>query len=288
MKYLPGAFLIVVIALLSGGCSTEPAGTVIARVGDSVLTLEEAGAALDSSSENFGERLNRYAAAWVNSELLYQEALRLGIGSDPGFEARMDAVRRQLASQELLDRLIYGDTVSFGDDVLRSYFTSHPDEFTIAENHLKLRLATFRGRETARKFASSVTPSKTWASLLDSMGNDPRASQEIVSSTPERWYTRSTIYPPELWKVAGPLGPGEASFPLKTDGGYTVLHYLALAPEGKTDEFDLVRDEVFNRVLIESRRSRLESLLGTLRERYGVEMNANDATRQEGSAESNE
>ncbi len=287
MKSVPGAFLIVVIALLCGGCSAEPAGTVIARVGDSVLTLEEARAALDTSAGNFDKRLNRYVAAWVNSELLHQEALRLGIESDPGFEARLNTVRRQLVNQELLDRLIYGDTVSFGNDVLQSYFTSHPDEFTIAENHLKLRLATFHGRETARKFASSVAPGKTWTTLLDSMGKDPRASQEIVSSTPERWYTRSTIYPPELWKVTGPLGPGEVSFPLKTDEGYTVLQYVALAPAGKTDEFDLVRDEVLNRVLIESRRSRLETLLGTLRERYGVEMNLNDATRQEGPANSN-
>ena len=283
-----GASLIAGIALLIAGCSPEPAGTVIARVGDSALTLEEAAADLDTSAVNFGERLNQYAAAWINAELLYQETLRLGIGSDRGFEARMRSVRRQLANQELLDRLIYGDSATFGEDSLRSHFSSHADEFTIGENHLKLRLIPFRGREAARKFAVSVTPARPWTTLLDSIGRDPRASQDVISAVPERWYTRSTLYPAELWKVAGPLSPGEVSFPLKTEEGFTLLQYVALATAGKTDEFDLVREEVLARMLIESRRSRLESLLGTLRERYGVELNVNDAMRQEGSTQSNE
>ncbi len=283
-----GASLIAGIALLIAGCSPEPAGTVVARVGDSVLTLEEAAADLDTSAVNFTDRLRQYAAAWVNAELLYQESLRLGIGSDAAFEARMRSVRRQLANQELLDRLIYGDSAAFAEDSLRSYFSSHADEFTIGENHLKLRLATFRARDAARKFAVSVTPARPWTALIDSIAGDPRASQEIVSSVPERWYTKSTLYPAELWKLAGPLGPGEVSFPLKTEEGFTILQYVALAQAGKTDQFDLVRDEVLARMLIENRRARLESLLGTLRERYGVEINVTDAMRQEGPAQSDE
>ncbi len=283
-----GASLVAGIALLIAGCSPEPAGTVIAKVGDSVLTLEEAAADLDTSAADFGDRLNQYAAAWVNAELLYQESIRLGIGNDAGFEARMRAVRRQLANQELLDSLLYDAGETFSEDSLRSYFSSHADEFTIGESHLKLRLATFRGREAARKFALSVTPARPWTALIDSIGKDPSASRDIVSAVPERWYTKSTIYPAELWKLAGPLGPGEVSFPLKTEDGFTILQYVALAQSGKTDEFDLVRDEVLARMLIESRRARLESLLGTLRERYGVEIHVTDAMRQEGSAHANE
>lgn len=288
MNIVPVSYLIIVIALLAGGCTTEPEVTVIARVGDAMLTLEAARADLDTTAADLDERVTRYASSWVTSELLHQEALRLGIEDDPGFSARLNVVQRQLANQELLDRLIYGDTASFGEDTLRSYFTAHPDEFTIAENHLKLRLVTFRGRDFARRFSVSVTPARGWTTVLDTVRKDPKMSQEIISLVPDGWYTRSTLYPPELWKVAGPLGPGEVSFPVKTVGGYTVLQYLALAPAGKTNEFDLVRDEVLHRVLIENRRSRLEALLGTLRERYGVELNMNDARRRKGSTDTND
>jgi len=172
--------------------------------------------------------------------------------------------------------------------VLRAYFQSHPDEFTLSENHLKLRLAMFRSRETARRFAAAVTAGAAWEGLIDSMAANPKSSAEIVSARQEAWYTRSTIYPQELWKVAGALNPGEVSFPLKTGEGFTVVQYLALAAAGKTDEFDVVRDDVNDRVLIENRRSKLEALLGNLRERYGVEILIKDATRQEGTPTTNE
>jgi hypothetical protein len=288
MNRLAGASLIAFFALLPAGCSSEKPGTVVARVGDSALTLEEAAAAIDTTAPGGAGRMGRYVASWVNSELLYQEALRQGIGGDPAFGARVEGLRRQLASQELLDRVIYGDTTAVQDSVLRAYFLSHPDEFTLSENHLKLRLATFRSRETARRFAAAVTAGAAWEGLIDSMAADPKSSAEIVSATQEAWYTRSTIYPQELWKVAGPLNPGEVSFPLKTGEGFTIVQYLGLAAAGRTDEFDVVRDDVTDRVLIENRRSKLEALLATLRGRYGVEILIKDATRQEGTPTTNE
>ena len=278
MKRTPGPFLIAAgaLLLLCGGCSSEPEGTVIARVGDAVLTMEEAKAALDAGAPDFPQRLNQYVTSWVNSELLHQEALRLGIEGAPEFEERLASLRRQLANQELLDRLVYSDSATFDESELRSYFAAHTDEFTITEDHVKLRLAAFRGREAARRFAQSASARDAWTALIDSLGADPRMSGEIVTSTPERWYTRSTIYPPELWKVAGTLSPGEVSFPVKTGDGYTVMQYVAGSPTGKTTEFEVVRDEVRTRMLIERRRSVFESLLGTLRERYGVEVNVHN------------
>jgi hypothetical protein len=288
MKPYAGAFLIAAMALASWGCPKEKPGTVVARVGDSALTLEEAAAAVDTAGPDGAARLGRFTASWVNSELLYQEALRQGVVDDPAFGARLEGLRRQLATQELLDRLIYADTTSSPDSVLRSYFAAHPDEFTLSESHLKLRLATFRSRETARKFAASVTAGSAWEGMVDSMAADPRLSAEIVTATHEAWYTRSTIYPQELWKVAGPLSPGEVSFPLKTGEGFTVVQYLALAPAGKAEEFEIVREDVADRVLVESRRSRLESLLGTLRAQHRVEILSYDAKRQEGTPRPNE
>lgn len=287
MKPSAGAFLVALVATAACGCSTERPGTVVARVGESVLTLEEAKTAVDTTAPDADARLARYVTSWVNAELLHQEALRQGIEDDPEFGIRLGELRRQLANQELLDRMVYGDTASLPDSVLRAYFASHPNEFSLSENHLKLRLATFRGRETARRFAAAVTAGRPWQDLLDSMAADPGASGEIVSASDERWYTRATLYPPELWKVAGPLSPGEASFPLRTTAGFTVVQYVAIAPAGPTDRFDIVRDDVADRVIVESRRAKLEALLGTLRERYGVEVSIG-AMRREGSSETDE
>jgi hypothetical protein len=277
MKRSAGPFLTLAAALLLlRGCAPEPKGTVIAKVGDAELTLEEAKTSLDTLAPDYAHRLRQHVAAWVNAELLHQEALRLGIEDDPAFAERVASVRRQLANQEVLDRLVYGDTAVPDEGTLRSYLAAHPDEFMIREVHLKLRLATFRGRESAGRFARSAAAASDWSAALDSMGRDPRLGGEVITSVPGKWYTRSTIFPAELWKVAGTLSAGEVSFPVKAGEGYTVMQFLASAPPGKTTEFEVVREDVRSRVLIERRRAAFEALLGTLRERYGVEVSMNN------------
>ncbi len=275
-------------ALIAAGCSSPPEGTPIARVGDSVLTLEAARADMDTASADFEYRLRRYVAGWVNSELLHQEALRRGIGESVEFRRKVDAVTRQLVNQELLDRLVYDRDTVLPADTLRAYFDRHRDEFTLAEDHLKLRLMTFRDRQDARRFAAAVTAMKSWQAAADSVAADAGGASTVVSSSPEAWYTSATLYPPELWKVASPLVAGEVSFPFKTETGYTVLQVVALAPAGKTAEFDLAAGEVRDRVRVERSRAGLEALLGTLREQYDVEMMMNDATHMEGSPQNDE
>jgi len=272
---------IAALAAFGTGCSSGTEGTPIARVGDAVLTLEAARADLDTGGADFDNRLSRYVAGWVNSELLYQEAVRRGLASGEKFESKIAGVRRQIASEELLDRTVFGPDTTLSADTLRAYFQDHRDEFTLTEDHLKLRLMTFRGRESARRFAALVGAKKSWQAAADSLVADPAAGAELVSSIPETWFTKATLYPPELWKVASPLVPGEVSFPFKTDAGYTVLQYVSFAPAGKTGEFELAEGEVRDRVRIERGRAALESLLGTLRERFGVEIMMDDAMQKE-------
>jgi hypothetical protein len=284
IRHRPSGFIaaVAMVAVVAAGCTSRPDGTPIARVGDSVLTLEEARADLDTLSEEYENRLRRYVAGWVNSELLHQEAVRLGLGESAEFREKVDAVGRQLLNQELLDRLVYDRDTVLPPDTLRAYFDKHREEFILTEDHLKLRLMTFRGRESARRFVAAVTARKSWQAVADSIASDSAASSEVVSSTPPTWFTAATLYPPELWKVAGPLVAGEVSFPFKTGGEFTVLQVVAIATAGKTGDFDLAADDVRDRVRVERSRAALESLLGTLRERYGVELMTNNGTYEEG------
>ena len=277
-----GALLVAVAALIAPGCSSEKPGTVAARVGDSVLTLEEATAATDTGAAGGPGRLRQYVASWVNTELLYQEALRLGIADDPAFRARLESLRRRLAAQEVLDLTIYADTTAVPDSVLRAYYRIHPDEFALPERHLKLRLATFRTREGARRFAAAVNGGRGWEGLIDTLAADPKWSVEVLSASGAAWYTRSTVFPQELWKVGAALGQGEVSFPVKTGEAFTVVQLTGEAGEGKPGEFEIVRDEVADRVMVETRRAKLDSLLGTLRTKYNVEMMSMDADRPGG------
>jgi hypothetical protein len=282
MKAAPGVIPTLLLFLFLGGCGREQPGTVIARVGDSELTREEALADLDTSQGDLDRRMAQYTTAWINSELIYQEARRLGLEEDPEYLSRLKKVRRQIANQVLLDWMIYRDTTGFSEDTLRAYFENSRDEYSIAEDHLQLNLITFGSRRAARRFRTAVSTVKSWETVLDSVIDDPGISAEVVHSARSTWYTPATLYPPELWKVASPLGAGEVSFPFKTHRGYTLLQKLAFVSAGKDPQFELVRDEVLNRMRIEHRRGLFEQLLGTLRERYSVALLLNNTSDQDG------
>jgi hypothetical protein len=82
-------------------CAREPSKTVIARVGDAELTLEQALAHIDTTRGAIGFQLREYASTWTTTELLYREAQRAGIEKSPEFQQQFEDVRRQLRHRAL-------------------------------------------------------------------------------------------------------------------------------------------------------------------------------------------
>jgi len=254
--------------LLFPSCREQRPQTVIARVGSAELTLEEATSHLDTVQGSFQQSLHRYVSNWVNAELLYQEAKRRGLEDSEQLYRQLSEVKRQLVNQAFLEKFLYSDTVEIHEQTLREYYHEHSSEFLHRDDMIKLNLITFNNRERASSFAAKVSQGMTWETALEKSLDDT----SIVSAITNQYYTQHVLFPPELWKVAAALIINEVSFPIKTASGYVVLQPRSKVRRGEQAEFDLVRDEVRQRFLLEKRRQRYEELLGTLRKQYTVEV----------------
>ena len=270
----------LVVFLLLTSCRKQQ-GTVIARVGDAVLTLEAASLAVDSSRGSADGQLRAYVATWVTAELLHQEAQREDVDETEKFHQQVQDVTRQLAVQAYLDKHLYADTLVLGDSVLHNYFTTHSSEFFLREDIIKLNMVVFAGREHASTFAATVSQSTPWQKALEKKFRNSKSHSEIVLNAAEQYYSRRTINPPELWKVATTLSVFETSFPVRISTGYAVMQPTAVLKEGTPADFDFVRDEVYQRVQLEQRRLRYEELLTSLRTQYTVQLllPSSDTTR---------
>lgn len=257
--------LLVALLALVAGCGRAPKGTVIAKVGDASLTLEEALAAVDTTRPGADVRVRAYALSWTNTELLFQEARRRGLDGSDEVERQLEAVKRQLAVQALLDAEDEADTVRAGDDELRKYFEDHAQEFFLREDMMKLNILVLARREEASALAAAVSGGTAWGAALERLRADSAVAPTIRYSAEGRYYSRRTLSPPDLWKVAATLGVNEVSFPVRVGDAFAVLQLLGQIGEGKAAEFDFVRDEVEQRIRVERRRSRLDSLLAQLR-----------------------
>jgi len=102
--------------------------------------------------------------------------------------------------------------------------------------------------------------------------NDSTIAQSISATMPEQYYSQQTLFPAELWRVSSTLTINDISYPIKIPSGYAIIQLLAVVQQGKSAPFELVRNEIEQRIIIEARRKRYTELLGTLRQRYAVEI----------------
>lgn len=271
----PGHAIVVVLAVLSWAvpaCRSRTPATVIARVGDAELTLEDARSHIDTSQSSTGPQLQRYIDHWVSTELLCQQARREGLDKSVPVSHRISEAQDQMLAEALLERHIYNDTVPLADSVLRIYFTAHAGEFVIREDMVRLNLLTVRSRERANAFAALVSKGATWSDAVAGFDKDTSSPPGILENIPGQWFSQHTLFPPELWRVASTLNVSDVSFPVRTTAGFCILQLLQKVQAGRPADFDIVRDEVRARVGIERERQRYEDLVGTLHKRYSVEI----------------
>ena len=267
-----GGAIIAAIALLCFSCGQEPKRTVIARVGDAELTLEVARSHIDSSRGSADFQLREYAAAWCTTELLYQEAHRLGIDASPEFVNQLADTRRQLVNEHYLATLFSADTAEIPQDTLTAFFKTHEKEFLVRENMIKLHGMICANREQASNFAANVVQRGSWGNAARAVLADSTLVAGSFMELPAQYYSQQTLYPPELWKVASSLGVNEVSFPVKVGEKYYVLQMITAAQQGRPADIEIVQDEVRQRIVMERRRKQYADLLGTLRSRRAVEI----------------
>ena len=241
--------------------------------------MEEAKAAIDTTQGPFELQLENYVSLWVNNQLLYQEAQRVGIEEDEAYRRDLEDAHERLAIHALLQKQIYSDTSALNESNLRDYFAKHKGEFFTTESMVKLNVIGFTDRQPASEFAAKVSRNTPWVDALRAVRTDSSLSSSMVSSAVAQFYSQATLIPVELWRVAQTLSAGEISFPVKTNLGYFIIQLMESVPAGKQAEFEIARDEVRNRALIERRRSAYEQYIGTLRKQYNVDIMVNSPAR---------
>lgn len=257
---------IVLVLCLTGalfGCARDRSGSVtLARVGNATLTAADLVSPGDSAS--IGHPAHELVNDWVLTELLYQEAVRRGLADDEEMQRQMEAVRRRLAVTRLLDRDVYGATEDslVTEDTLHARYAAAEKELVLREDIIQMSLALFTDRDIANAFRTKLLRGISWHISADSaQGTAP------TRALTRQFTSASTLYPQELWKVARTMNPGEVSFPIRTDVGTWILQVHGLRHAGELPEFEYVRVELRDRIIIERRRARYERLLANLRAR---------------------
>jgi hypothetical protein len=267
------AFLVPILALFVA-CSHEgPSRPYVARVGSVELREDDLAGGTDSLSRARVKSM-AFINEWVVSELLYQEAQRRGMADSDQLRKQLEATRKRLAVEALLEKEVYGggaDDVS--DEEIAGAFKKNVASFTLREDVARVSYALFSERDEANQFRASVLRGSSWEDAVTACGRDSVHGHELRAVARTQYFTQATLFPDELWKLARTLPREEVSYVVKTVAGYYVLTVHSIKHVGETPEFEFVRNEVRERLLIDRRRVRYEQLVSDLRTRHKVEVN---------------
>jgi hypothetical protein len=269
---LVSALLFTVIAT---SCRHEeipkrPEGPVVARVGNDYLTLAEL---KESIPAEYSEVITRdqnvlYVRQWINTEILYQEAIRLGIDQEPIIKARLERMRKDLLSTELMSRSAASmASVEISEQAIREYYESNREQFVREYNVVRYEDIVVPDVNVAFEIRRTVTHesfknvAKAQSKAPDGVGESiPYVALDAIPPKLRNAIIATTVIP----SIIGPYG---------AEDGFHVLRVTGKFDKGTIATIDEVRDEIVSRLSSITQKSETERLISEIRAKLDVEFN---------------
>ena len=159
----------------------------------------------------------KFLEAIVRSELLFQEAKRLGLGSKDEVVRLFSLSKRKILKDFLLKSKVYSD-VKVSDEVLKKFFSVHKQKFKRKES-VTLSHVVLRTRKDALEVLQFLKSGEVFSKLARSRSIfDPTRQSGGVLGTIEKG-----TFPEKVEKIVFALPVGQASKPVKTKIGWEIF-----------------------------------------------------------------
>ena len=248
------AIAVIIVGSLAG-CGGDDS-EVVARVGDSALTVGELLASIPESERQSltphdAEELIR---RWVKTELIYKNALIHRVDRDPEVKARLTLLEKEFVAQENVKKKLGEVTVS--DSEVEDFYRMHGDRLGAK---LRVRHILVRSKAEAESLRSEVrSGSQSFREAAQARSLDPTAR-----SGGDLGYLSWGEMVPEMQEVVFNLAVGELSEVFESPYGYHIAEVTEKIDGGSVtleESWEIIADHI----LVMKRRNTFESWLRDL------------------------
>jgi hypothetical protein len=260
--------IILLAAVVSLNCGKEePKKNYIARVDDSYLTMKILAEDLDTSKLQ-ESRKNEYIRNWIETELLYKEAVKEDILDEDIYKFTLEKTQKELAKSLLLQRFFKEQEIEYGQKDLIDFYNIHKNEFNLFYDSYLYNLITFKNEDKAILFRTTLLESD-WNRTSNAFAGD---SSILIENTNILSYVYQ-IQPAELVSVIQELLPNEVSILLNMEPNqYTVVQMIKKYSKGDIPDYEIIKKTVEDRFLVLKRQELLKDFLRQLYLKYSVEI----------------
>ncbi len=258
-------WIICSIFLIS--CSKEQkTDEYIAKVDKSILTKSMLDSSLASYS-NSAKAKEEFVNDWIETEILYQEAVKEGITKEKKFASLIEKSQKELAGTFLLQKLIDENKFDPTDDEIQKYFDEKKDDFRLTEDLFKINIANFSDYSKAIQFRNKLLETN-WATVENIYRLDKNVNVEK-----NKLIFRSELQPVVFSKVVGSMLPNEISIILETQpNNYAVVQTLEKYMRESVPPLDIMKEEVKSRLTVIKKKDFVNNFINKLISDHDLEI----------------
>jgi len=256
------------LAILAYTCHKRTDSPVIARVGRAILTLDDL---YERIPPEYSDRITReqkinYVKLWIDTELLYQEALRLNVHKEPEIRSRLTQMKKDLLSAEMISRnAVTASKNPISDDAVRAYYEEHKNEFVRGSDVIKYQEIVVGDQKTAWEVHRLIT-AENFLDLAVKYSTAPVQDPRTIPYVPVSSLPKNLAALIPTIKINGTTAPVEA------DGAFHIVRILDKQPAGSTCSLEEVREEIISSLSTDVQKRSMDELLSGLRLKMDYEL----------------
>lgn len=259
--------LLPVLFLLN--CENKVSSPVIARVGKSILTIDDLNKSIPPEYNNAitHEQNINYVKQWIHTELLYREAIQRKIDREQQMKNRLKEMKKNLLAAEMINRYsTLNESSIIDDNIINEYYSKHKEEFIRESDVAKYLEVIVDDQKTAWHIIRNTDSDN----FLDFASNYSKLPVSDLSYVP---YIALENIPPDIAQAISSCRINGITRPIYSEMGYHVILVLDKLEKGGICLQEEVKDEIINRLSTKMQKQSLENLLSELRLKTDVEFN---------------
>ncbi len=259
------------IIFLIIGCSSSQKedGTVIVSVGEGRLTLESLNKVIPSSiqSKISQEQINNYIQQWIETELIYREALRLGMDKDEELQLALENAKREFLVRKYLDKYL-SDYEGLTDTAAFEYYKENQYNYMLADDEIRAFHILVSTNNEANNVYKRLRDGEDFEAVARDVSKEFFENKRIDLG----YFKKEDILPEIAAKVFNSR-VGLITKPLQSDFGYHIFKIVDRKKKGSYREFNEVKRQIIARLQSMKRNEKYRDLIIELRNKIDYKMN---------------
>jgi peptidyl-prolyl cis-trans isomerase C len=255
---------------LLGACERHPVHSsrddspVLVRVNGRALTKTDFESFLPEDYQQVltTDERNEYLDRWIVTELLYEDAMKSGAGLSPEVQSRLEQYKKDLIADQLIQKVISQKAVVTEAEA-RAYYDAHANEYLKEYRVSHILVNTLEEAEKVKSLLGQQ--SFTYLARRYSIDRHSGPGGDLG-------YLSKGNMIPEFENVVFKMHVGEVSDIVESEFGYHIIYLADIRDARVKLEFDDVKSDIANTLMMEKREAVYDSLVTAVKSRANIEI----------------